>query len=470
MRNPLSAILQCADEISTSLSDFRLSEEMSEASDKLSDLFDSGIDAAQIIALCAQHQKRIVDDILTLSKLDSALLIVTPVAVQPVAVVQRALKMFEGELDTNDIAMEFRMEKSYLDMNIDWVKLDPSRLLQVLINLTTNAIKFTTETAKRTIIVSIGSSSERPNGTDSDVSYFQSRSKKRDLITDDPEWGTGANVYLKFAVQDTGRGLDVSERNLLFQRFRQASPRTHVQYGGSGLGLFISRELTELQGGEIGVSSERGVGSTFAFYIKARRVDNMPADTPVSTSINNLRRTSSSSTSVTIESRRNSSGKPIYRSNTTGKRRPSAITPSDTPPVPDPSILDYSKTNVLIVEDNIVNQRVLQKQLRNTGFVVDVANHGGEALEILKASRFWTGQEKTGSDLAIILMDLEMPVMDGLTCARRIRDLEADGTIVRHVPIIAVSANARMEQIESAISAGMVSPDFREEGERMSAD
>ena len=364
--------------------------------------------------------------------------------------------MFEGELDTNDIAMEFRMEKSYLKMNVDWVKLDPSRLLQVLINLTTNAIKFTNGEEKRTIIVSIGASQERPSVIDSDVSYFESRSKKSDMTMDDPEWGTGENIYLRFTVQDTGRGLDESERTLLFQRFRQASPRTHVQYGGSGLGLFISRELTELQGGEIGVSSERGVGSTFAFYIKARRIDDMPADTPVANSLNHLRRTSSSSTSVTIESRRNSSGKPVYRSNTTGKRRPSAITPSNSPPLPNASVLDYSKTRVLVVEDNLVNQRVLQKQLKNTGFVVDVANHGGEALEILKGSRFWAGQEKTGVDLAIILMDLEMPVMDGLTCARTIRDLEADGTIVRHVPIIAVTANARLQQIESAIAAGMV--------------
>ncbi len=365
--------------------------------------------------------------------------------------------MFEGELDTNDIAMEFRMEKSYLDMKVDWVKLDPSRLLQVLINLTTNAIKFTNGQEKRTIIVSIGASLERPSGTDSDVSYFQSRSKKSDITTDDPEWGTGENIYLKFAVQDTGRGLDESERTILFQRFRQASPRTHVQYGGSGLGLFISRELTELQGGEIGVSSERGVGSTFAFYIKARRTDDMSAVTPVSTPINNLRRTTSSSTSLTIESRLNSSGKPVYRSNTTGKRHSSAITLSNSSTLPTASILDYSETNVLVVEDNLVNQRVLQKQLRNTGFVVEVANHGGEALEILQNSQFWNGREKTGVDLAIILMDLEMPVMDGLTCARTIRDLEADGTITRHVPIIAVTANARLEQIESAISAGMVS-------------
>lgn len=322
----------------------------------------------------------------------------------------------------------------------------------------TNAIKFTNGQEKRTIIVSIGSSRERPSSTDSDVSYFPSRSKRSGLTTDDPEWGDGENVYLKFTVQDTGRGLDESERTILFQRFRQASPRTHVQYGGSGLGLFISRELTELQGGEIGVSSERGVGSTFAFYVKARRLDNMPADTPVASSLNSLRRTSSSSTTaVTIESRRNSSGKAIYRSNTTGKRRASAITPNSSPPLPNASMLDYSKMKVLIVEDNLVNQRVLEKQLKNIGFITEVANHGGEALEILKASQFWKGQEKTSSDLAIILMDLEMPVMDGLTCSRTIRDLEDDGMIVRHVPIIAVTANARLEQIESAISAGMAS-------------
>lgn len=368
--------------------------------------------------------------------------------------------MFEGELDTNDIAMEFRMEKSYFEMGIDWVKLDPSRLLQVLINLTTNAIKFTNGQDKRTIVVSVGASQERPDENDSEVTYFPTRSKRNDLMTDEEEWGSGENVYLRFAVQDTGRGLDESEKTLLFQRFRQASPRTHVQYGGSGLGLFISRELTELQGGEIGVSSERGIGSTFAFYVKARRMDNMSEDTPVAASINSLRRASSNMGAVTLESRKNSRGSAVFRSNTTGKtsKRHSAL--PAVPSLPSIATLDYSKLMVLIVEDNLVNQRVLQKQLINTGFMVEVANHGGEALEILKSSKFWTGREKDGRELTIILMDLEMPIMDGLTCARTIRELEANGTIVRHVPIIAVTANARLEQIESAISAGMVSVFF----------
>jgi CheY-like chemotaxis protein len=203
--------------------------------------------------------------------------------------------------------------------------------------------------------------------------------------------------------------------------------------------------LTELQGGEIGVSSERGVGSTFAFYVKARTLDHVPGEGTIGNAVNSLRRNSSNS-SVTYESRRISSGKSIHRSNTTGTRRsPSTLIPFPTPLLPlNASRLHHSGLKILIVEDNLVNQRVLQKQLINLGFTTEVANHGGEALEVLKASKFWTGQEKDGLDLAVILLDLEMPVIDG--------------TIVRHVPIIAVTANARLEQIETAMAAGMVSP------------
>jgi CheY-like chemotaxis protein len=99
----------------------------------------------------------------------------------------------------------------------------------------------------------------------------------------------------------------------------------------------------------------------------------------------------------------------------------------------------------------------LNRQLTNLGCITHIANHGGEALDKLKQSRFWAGQEVTGFDLTVILMDLEMPVMDGLTCARNIRELEAEGKIVSHVPIIAVTANARTEQIQAALAAGMVS-------------
>ena len=414
MRNPLSAILQCADEISGSLLEFKASPGNLHMP---TTLIDSNIDAAQTIALCANHQTRIVSDVLTLSKLDSALLLVTPVDVRPAGIVQQALKMFEGELHTADIKMEFKIGASIEDLQIDWVRLDPSRLLQVLINLTTNAIKFTTSQVKRTIIITLSASVEPPSQLSTGcVAYIPSRSKRTD-VTGGKDWGTGDNVYLNFAVQDTGKGLTDDEKKLLFLRFSQASPKTHVQYGGSGLGLFISRELVELQGGEIGVSSESGKGSTFAFYVKARKCQ-APAEASDNVSSSALRKTSLNRTL-----------KPA------GAIRPSLSTESlsnSTTPKP----LEHLR--ILIVEDNLVNQRVLSKQLRNQGCTVSVANHGGECIEQLKQTRFWMGHEVDGAELSVILMDLEMPVMDGLTCTRTIRDLQKNETIVGHVPIIAV--------------------------------
>ncbi|KAI1081893.1 hypothetical protein F5B20DRAFT_36797 [Whalleya microplaca] len=452
MRNPLSAILQCADEISNTFASYRASGEGSQQSEQLKLALEGCLEAANTITLCASHQKRIVDDILTLSKLDSQLLLVTPIDVQPLTVVQRVLKMFEGELNTNGIEMKFQVKNRYLDMGIDWVKLDPSRLMQVLINLMTNAIKFTQSRHERSIIVTLDASREVSEKTDSGIEYFPRDRSDREDMTENPDWGTGEKVNLHFSVQDTGRGLDEHERKLLFQRFSQATPRTHVQYGGSGLGLFISRILTELQGGQIGVASQKGLGSTFSFYIQSRKRNGPPPEAQTMPTAPPLTRAPGSST--TIETRqpkskirdmlslsaKNAASKPRFSED--GRR-----------------LFD-----VLIVEDNLVNQKVLQRSLRNIGNSTKVANHGGEALEVLQQSRFWTGKEDSGDDISIILMDLEMPVMDGMTCARKIRELERDGTIVSHIPIIAVTAYARPEQIEDAKAAGVddvISKPFR---------
>ncbi|CAO2658008.1 Nn.00g072680.m01.CDS01 [Neocucurbitaria sp. VM-36] len=454
MRNPLSAILQCADEISTLLGDFRSSG---------SETIDAGIvadsiDAAQTIALCAQHQKRIVDDVLTLSKLDSAMLMVTPVDAQPLQVVQRALKMFEGEVQTAGIQMEFVLTDSFKKLNVDWVKIDPSRVLQVLINLTTNAIKFTTTEDTRTIKVILSASRERPSaGVSPTVSYFPMRAKRTDQ-TFGPDWGDGEEIFLEFAVQDTGRGLTPEEKKLLFQRFSQASPRTHVQYGGSGLGLFISRELTELQGGEIGVSSEAGKGSTFAFYVKCRR-SSEPEDVIESAAMSMTRKLS------------NAKDKDQVGTHVAPKIKDFATLPKHNSVVEkaNPKKVDSKKVGlkVLIVEDNLgtsINQKVLQRQLQNHGITTHVANHGGEALDVLKASTYWRDAPADATEIGIVLMDKEMPVMDGLQCTSKIRELEQAGALKGHVPIIAVTANARSEQIATLLAAGMddvVSKPFR---------
>ncbi|KAF9869623.1 hsp90-like protein [Colletotrichum karsti] len=440
MRNPLSAVLQCADEIVNSIAEFK-----SHQLDKeLEVLLDGCTEAASTINLCASHQKRIVDDVLTLSKLDSQLLLVTPVDSHPITIVRHVIKMFESELNTHDIRLEFTIDPAYSSHAVDWVRLDPSRLRQVLINLMTNAIKFTQGREKREIIMRMSASKHISEVIQKGVSFFPTRKEDVKAFTHEKDWGDGEEINLHFSVQDTGPGLRDDEKKLLFQRFSQASPRTHVQYGGSGLGLFISRMLAELQGGQIGVISEKGIGSTFAFYVKCRKTPAPNAESPSLSALNLARPLKVQPTSA-----------PSTPPPTTLPRRPSYRKAVTEGPIP---------LDVLIVEDNIVNQRVLQKQLKNCGNNTHVANHGGEALDQLKRSRFWSGNEAQGFDLSVILMDLEMPVMDGMTCAKRIRELEREGTLISHIPIIAVTAYARPEQIESAKAAGIddvISKPFR---------
>jgi len=225
------------------------------------------VDAASTITLCAQHQKRIIDNILTLGRLDSDFLVVEPSDVQPTSVIERALKMFDVELQKSDVELRLIIEESYTDLSVEFLRLDPSRMVQVLINLLTNVIKCTQAQAKRNTSISVGPSLNQPakNG----IKYLP-RDDHRKCLTLENKWGSGKDFYLCIDVQDTGRGLQEHARELLFKRFSQASPRTHIRYCGSGLGLFISKHVAELQGGQIRVASEASI-RTFSFYIHTRR-------------------------------------------------------------------------------------------------------------------------------------------------------------------------------------------------------
>ncbi|KAF3764634.1 hypothetical protein M406DRAFT_42555, partial [Cryphonectria parasitica EP155] len=455
MRNPLSALCQCADEIVGSITAYRRTQP-ADMPDSLRSTLESCYEAANTISLCANHQKKIINDVLTLSRLDSRMLEVTPTITKPVEVIETSLKMFDVELVSNNIKAEFRIDQSYYDMGITLARLDPARLQQVLINLLTNAIKFTQKQEQRSIIVTLGASRDVSQAQVAGIEFFQGDIEPGEDITDKAEWGDGEKFNLHLSVSDTGPGLTDEERNMLFQRFRQTSPRTHVEYGGSGLGLFISRMLTELQGGQIGVLSQKGAGSTFAFYIKSRKCMEEPQPPPPPTTC--------ASHDMLVSP-------------------PTAAAAADSPMLPILPVIDPATVDVLVVEDNEVNQKVLGRLLKRYGFKAHLANHGGEAIEKLQRSRHWNhqaaaaegidppppvvlreGEEEDIINVSIILMDLEMPVMDGMTCARRIRELESRGIIMARIPIIAVTAYVRPEQIGEARASGMddiVSKPFR---------
>lgn len=264
MRNPLSSILQLAEVVLTTLPD-----------DLPAEVRDTLADAAHTINICALHQKTIIDEVLTFSKLDSNLLVLAPERTKPHEIVEKALKMFETELLRADIQSCIRQMPN--DCAIGEVLCDPGRLLQVIINLLTNAIKFTKASDRRSITLSYGCFIEAPSAEDCAVTFIEPRRKDHGepnnvttMLSSASSDDDTDDVYLCFSVEDSGIGLTPEESQLLFQRFSQA-PKTYKQYGGSGLGLFISRELCELMNGQIGLHSESGVGSRFAFYIKGKR-------------------------------------------------------------------------------------------------------------------------------------------------------------------------------------------------------
>ncbi|KAK7613745.1 hypothetical protein BKA81DRAFT_357936 [Phyllosticta paracitricarpa] len=552
MRNPLSAILQSADGILGVLR-YQRHGTKTDGTPRTPLFLDTEaqeiiIDSAQTVILCAQHQKRIVDDI-TLSKLDSNLLVISPDIIQPAALVERAIKMYEAELNSARIRLSLQVHQSYDDLSIDTVLLDPSRVLQVLINLLTNAIKFTRDRKKRVITIFLSASHKKPSSGHDNLAYIPRRANRPDH-TFGEEWGPGDDIYLQLAVEDTGRGLSADEMKLLFHRFSQASPKTYGEYGGSGLGLFISRELTELQGGQIGVASKEGRGSTFAFYIKSRRYVSPPSPTPAPIApirpspmhTAPLRRVSMSKLGpISLPTLSSRAGDPMPLTAPTdpswtvqhpgGPMTFRNVSPV-TPPLAD-SRARYHSLKVLIVEDNAINQKVMAQQLRRAGCEVLVASHGGEALAMLGRSTFaaaatppiltptstsalidspsfprpqssdspldsplapletsildfaaagapavstpTSSSSRSSSpatttlpptsalvpprppplEISVLLMDLEMPVMDGLTCVRHIRHMQSMRSLTRHVPVIAVTANARSEQISRAMQAGM---------------
>ncbi|KAK6423275.1 hypothetical protein LTR95_016547, partial [Oleoguttula sp. CCFEE 5521] len=445
MRNPLTAITQLADGIARSVDHVN-----GATTTPWKDIAEQNAAAADTILACAAHQRRVIDDVLILSRLDSQMLSIVPVSAKTEKVVEDTLKMFDGEKAMSDIkitAVKASEPKSLHKVN--HILLDTSRLAQVLINLISNAIKFTATQDLREITVTYGVQPTKP--PDFRTKYGEITWVTPTVAEHDnaalPSLQAGEDrLYAYFLVRDTGPGIDQDGINRLFQRFSQATPKTHITYGGSGLGLYIVRELVEKQGGRVGVASVPGEGSVFAFYIatmageepeapeKLRKPTAVAKNTVTNGMIWNIR-----VQALPLEANSD---------RTTGTADPEA-----------------DRTyHILLVEDNVINQRILAKQLRMTGSTVEVANNGLDALALLKKTDIWRERGSDPDDFAfapknpikvdLILMDVEMPVMDGLTATRKIRELEKEGRLAKRLPIIAVTANVRQEQVDTAVQAG----------------
>ncbi|QIW97231.1 hypothetical protein AMS68_002749 [Peltaster fructicola] len=408
-RNPLSAIMLTVESIASELATLRpVSDTATVSGDSIVRMLEN----TEIIMTCVHHQKRIVDDVLTLSKFDSGLLDICQVPTRVKDVLAQTAKLFDAELKKHDVDMTIVVDDSYKTIVGDWLSLDPSRLQQVVINLITNAVKFTASQPQRSITIVLSASTTRPTTSSKGCAYVQDVEWRNHDLAEQP-------VFLSIEVIDTGRGMTATESAKLFHKFAQASPKTYAEYGGSGLGLFICKQLCQLQGGAIGVASRLGAGTTFAFYITASRCSPPEETTKLAAIDESSQSNHAALTSPVAKHRRDLTAHPYH---------------------------------ILLVEDNLINQRVLRTMLERAHYTVQVANHGLEALDYIMKTH-WSKPD--GVQLDVVLLDIEMPVCDGLECARRVRQHQDSGVLIGHIPIIGVTANARGEQQQLAIEAGM---------------
>jgi signal transduction histidine kinase len=290
----------------------------------------------------------IINDILDFSKIEAGKLEVEHIAFVLGAQLHDIEKLMLPQAVAKDIS--FRIDRA--EQIPDQLMGDPGRLRQVLINLIGNAIKFTQNGG---VTLSITQETQ-----------------------DNATW-------VVFCVKDTGVGIPTDKQARIFEAFSQEDNSITRRFGGTGLGLAISRKLVEFMGGELSLTSELGVGSSFCFRLPLTLSQESSA--PVKTST---------------------------------------------------AQISAKSANILLVEDNLVNQKVAMAMLKKMGHQVTIANNGQEGLDLLSEAVF-----------DLVLMDMQMPVLDGVSATRQAREWGV------RTPILAMTANAMPEDKELCHQVGM---------------
>jgi len=336
----------------------------------------------------SQHLLGIINDILDFSKIEAGQLVLETLDFDLPTMVVDISSQLEGSATAKGLQLVFDVPPQLTQR----LHGDPLRLRQILLNYIGNAIKFTHQ-GQITVRASIpeegaSAASAGPLQASAVPSPGVSGSappKAREATS------VGANnLMVRFDVQDTGIGMSEAALAQLFQAFHQADASTTRNYGGTGLGLVICKQLAELMGGQVGVESRPAHGSTFWFTARLGRGTDRPA--PAQAAL---------------------------------------------PPV-DLSLIKGAA--VLLVDDNLLNQEVAWEMLKDAGAVVTLANNGQEALDWLLKAHF-----------DCVLMDIQMPVMDGLEATRQIRANPA----LSCIPVIGLTANAEQEGQQRCFEAGM---------------
>ncbi len=309
----------------------------------------------QSIKVCSDNLLVIINDILDLSKIEAGKMSFESVPFRIQDLARHAVELFQAKADEKSIRLVTKMDPALPEALCG----DPTRLSQILNNLMSNAIKFTSEGE-----VSLG---------------IQLRSRREGQVTVD------------FEIKDSGIGIPEGSLNSIFESFTQAGTDTTRKFGGTGLGLTIVKRLIELQGGNIGVRSKVGSGTTFYFHLSFDIATSKQLETPV------VQEKDSSTT---------------------------------------------SHLRILVAEDNPINQLIVKKLFADWETPIEFADNGKIAIEKLQKSSF-----------DLVLMDIQMPEMDGYTAVQKIRTELPEG--LRKIPIMAMTAHATQNERQKCFEAGM---------------